>query len=238
MRLSEAPLNMPSASPMARTRAFTRRLGAAACSAKIVVFVLVGTAASLVASASAVHAASARPDNPDVGMYGDPVVAAPYWRQQHTSDCGEMAVADVVGQITGDEPAEQRITALAESTPSGVRRGPIRNLTADTDIRDLPVLLAQYRIKADNIQTSIDELEHDLAQRRRVIVIVNAETIWNRPGNRNAANHFVVVTGIDPRAGVVHLNDSGVLNGRDEQVPIVTFERAWAPNHNSAIVTR
>ena len=223
---------------MARTRAFTRRLGAAASSAKIVVLVLVATAASLVASASAVHAAAARPVNPDVGMYGDPVAAAPYWRQQHTSDCGEMAVADAVGQITGDEPDEQRITALAESTPSRVRRGPIWNLTADTDIRDLPVLLEQYRIKADNIQTSIDELERYLAERRRVIVIVNAETIWNRPGNRNAANHFVVVTGIDPRAGVVHLNDSGVRNGRDEQVSIVTFEQAWAPNHNSAIVTR
>ena len=238
MRLSEAPLNTQSASPMARTRVFTRRLGAAACSAKIVALVLVGTAASLVASASTVHAASARPVNPDVGMYGDPVAAAPYWRQQHTSDCGEMAVADAVGQITGDEPSEQRITALAESTPSGVRRGPIWNLTADTDIKDLPVLLAQYQIKADNIQTSIDELKHDLAERRRIIVIVNAETIWNRPGNRNAANHFVVVTGIDPRAGVVHLNDSGVRNGRDEQVSIVTFEQAWAPNHNSAIVTR
>jgi hypothetical protein len=36
----------------------------------------------------------------------------------------------------------------------------------------------------------------------------------------------------------VHLNDSGVLSGPDEQVPIPTFERAWAPNHNSAIVTR
>ena len=238
MRLSEAPLNRPTALPTARTRAFLRRLGAAACSAKIVVLVLVGTAASLVASASAVHAASVRPFNPDAGIYGDPLAAAPFWRQQHTSDCGEMAVADVVGQITGDEPAEARITALAESTPSAVRRGPIWNRTADTDIRDLPVLLAHYRIKADNIQTSIDELERDLAERRRIIVIVNAETIWNRPGNRNAANHFVVVTGIDLRARVVHLNDSGVLNGRDEQVPIATFERAWAPNHNSAIVTR
>jgi len=73
MRLSEAPLNMPSASP--RTRAFIRRLGAVACSAKIVVLVLVSIAASLVASASAVHAASARPVKPDVGMYGDPVAA-------------------------------------------------------------------------------------------------------------------------------------------------------------------
>ena len=100
------------------------------------------------------------------------------------------------------------------------------------------MLLAHYRIKADNIQTSINALEQDLTEKRRVIVLLNAETIWNRPGKRNTANHFVVVTGIDPKAGVVHLNDSGVMNGRDEQVPIATFEQAWAPNHNSAIVTK
>ena len=127
---------------------------------------------------------------------------------------------------------------MAATTPSKAGAGPILNFTANTDIEDLPVLLAQYRIKADNIQTSINKLERDLAEQRRIIVIVNAETIWNRPGNRNAANHFVVVTGIDPRARVVHLNDSGIVSGRDEQVPIATFEQAWAPNHNSAIVTR
>ena len=171
-------------------------------------------------------------------MYGDPTAAAPYWRQQHSSDCGEMAVADVVGQTTGHEPTEQQITALAKSTPSTAGAGPIWNFPADTDIRDLPVLLAHYGIEADNIQTSINALEQDLAERRRVIVILNAETLWNRPGKRNAANHFVVVTGIEPKAGVVHLNDSGATNGRDEQVPIATFERAWAPNRNSAIVTK
>jgi hypothetical protein len=100
------------------------------------------------------------------------------------------------------------------------------------------VLLAHYGIEADNIQTSMNALEQDLAEKRRVIVILNAETLWNRPGKRNAANHFVVVTGMEPRAGVVHLNDSGVTNGRDEQVPITTFEQAWAPNRNSAIVTK
>jgi len=194
--------------------------------------------AVLLASASAVYAAPTRTVIHDIGMYGDPIAAAPYWRQQHSPDCGEMAVADVVGQISGDEPTEQRITELAERTPSAARPGPILNLVAGTDIRDLPVLLAHYRIKADNIQTNIDELKNDLAERHRVIVILNAETIWNRPGNRNAANHYVVVTGIDPRAGLVHLNDSGIAIGRDERVPVATFEQAWAPNHNSAIVTR
>jgi hypothetical protein len=218
--------------------ALAPRASAAARGVEIVVLLCTAAAASLLASASIVYAASTRTVNHDIGMYGDPVAAAHYWRQQHSPDCGEMAVADVVGQITGDEPTEQRITELAEGTPSAARPGPILNLAAGTDIRDLPALLAHYRITADNIQTNIDELKIDLAERHRVIVIVNAETIWNRPGNRNAANHFVVVTGIEPGAGVVHLNDSGITRGRDEQVPVATFERAWAPNHNSAIVTR
>jgi hypothetical protein len=207
----------------------------------IVTLLCAAAAPSLVASAAAVHAAPGTPvpnASHALGMYGDPAAAAPYWRQQHASDCGELAVADVVGQITGHEPTEQQITALAESTPSTAGAGSIWNLPADTDIRDLPVLLAHYRIKADNIQTSINALEQDLAEKRRVIVLLNAETIWDRPGKQNAANHFVVVTGIDPKAGVVHLNDSGIMSGRDEQVPIATFEQAWAPNHNSAIVTK
>src|SRR5271170_2754614 len=196
-------------------------------------------AASSIALAPGAHAAgdAVVPDaNHMVGMYGNPAAAAPFWRKQHSSDCGEMAVADVVGQVSGHEPTEQQITALAKSTPSTAGAGSILNLPANTDIRDLPVLLAHYWIKADNIQTSINALEQDLAEKRRVIVLLNAETIWNRPGKRSAANHFVVVTGIDPKAGVVHLNDSGIMNGRDEQIPIATFEQAWAPNHNSAIV--
>ena len=192
-------------------------------------------------SGAAVHAAAetAVPDaNHQLGMYGDPAAAGRYWRQQHTSDCGEIAVADLVGQITGHEPTEQEITALAERTPSTAGPGPIWKPPGNTDIRDLPVLLWHYWIESDNIQTNTTALEQDLAENRKVIVILNAETIWNRPGKFSWANHFVVVTGIDTKAGQVHLNDSGIKTGRDEQVPIVIFERAWAPNHNSAIVTR
>ena len=198
-------------------------------------------AASSVASAAAVHAETGMsvPDaNYELGMYGDPAAAAPYWRQQNSSDCGEMAVADVVGQITGREPTEQQITALAEGTPSTAGAGPIWRPSGSTDIRNLQVLLWHYWINAENIQTTTGALEQDLAEKRKVIAILNAETIWNRPGKRNLANHFVVVTGIDTKTGVVHLNDSGVEAGRDEQIPIATFEQAWAPNHNSAVVTK
>ena len=166
------------------TSTLRAKAGAAARRVGIVALLCAPAAASLVASAAAVHAAPSTPvpnANHEVGMYGDPSAAAPYWRQQHSSDCGELAVADVVGQITGHEPTEQQITALAKSTPSTAGAGSILNLPANTDIRDLPVLLAHYWIKADNIQTSINALEQDLAEKRRVIVILNAETLWNRP---------------------------------------------------------
>jgi hypothetical protein len=37
---------------------------------------------------------------------------------------------------------------------------------------------------------------------------------------------------------VVHLNDSGVTGGRDEQVSIATFDAAWATSDRFAVVTR
>jgi hypothetical protein len=171
-------------------------------------------------------------------MYGDPARAARYWHQQQWSDCGEVAVADVVGELTGRQPSEYQITAVARHTPSAAGSGPMWQPPGNTDIRDLPMLLWHYWITADNVQTTTAALEQALAEKRKAIVLVNAETIWRRPGNRDIANHFVVVTGIDTKDGVVHLNDSGINTGRDERVPLATFERAWAPNHNSAIVTR
>jgi hypothetical protein len=172
------------------------------------------------------------------GMYGDPGAARPYWRQQRTSDCGELAVADVVGEITGDEPAEIDVAALAVSTPSAADPGTIWGRDGNTNIKNLPVLLAHYGIHADNVHTTTSALEQELATGRKAIILLNAETIWNRPGQRKSANHFVVVTGIDTKAGVVHLNDSGITNGGDEQIPIATFEQAWATYHNSAVVTQ
>jgi len=171
------------------------------------------------------------------GMYGNPSAAAVYWRPQHGGDCGEMAVADVVGQVSGKEPTERQIIALAESTPSTTDSGPIYRPRRGTDIRDLPVLLTHYGIRSTLAPSSIGGLEQDLAQAHKVIASVNAETIWNQGGNRNADDHVVVVTGIDANAGVVHLNDSGIRTGRDEKVSLATFERAWGTGHNFAVVT-
>lgn len=197
------------------------------------------------ATSSITWAAAARatpgPPAPDadheVGMYGDPAAAAPYWRRQHASDCGEIAAADVVGELTGRQPTERQITAVAENTAGATGSRPIWTPRQHRHQR-LTVTALALLGQGRQHQTNIVALQQDLAEKRKVIALVNAETIWNRPGNRDVANHFVVVTGIDTKAGVVHLNDSGIDTGRDEQIPIATFERAWAPNRNSAVVTR
>lgn len=198
---------------------------------------LSAASAAMIGFAGAAHTAPS--SSTADGMHGDAAAAAPYWRyQQRNYDCGEMAVADVVGQITGQEPTEDEITATAENIPSVSHPGPIYRPSGKTKNQDLPVLLAHYGIQAAAIHTNTGALEQALDQGHKVIVGVNDKTIWNEPGNRTQENHFVVVTGIDTNAGVVHLNDSGSKGGRDEQVSIATFEAAWNTSDNFAVVTR
>jgi hypothetical protein len=87
-------------------------------------------------------------------------------------------------------------------------------------------------------KTAAGAREQDLAGGHKVIVAVNSETLRNQCGNRSTEDHFVVVTGIDTKAGVVHLNDSDSNTGRDEQIPIATFENPWAASHNFVVVTK
>ena len=198
---------------------------------------IVGLAVVLSAGAGSMVGFAAVANAGREGMHGDPAAAAPYRRyQQQDYDCGEMAVAEI-GQITGHEPSEAEITAAAANIPSVSHPGPIYRAADRTKNSDLPVLLAHYGVQAAAVRTNTDALEQDLDQGHKVIVGLNDRTIWNKPGDRSTENHFVVVTGIDTKAGLVHLNDSGSRAGRDEQVPIATFEATWRTSDNFAVVT-
>jgi hypothetical protein len=210
---------------------------ACACSAAALALV---TSAVAIGPLRPVHVAAgaiALEGKNQTGMYGDPAAAAPYWRLQHSSDCGEMAVADVVGQTTGHEPGELQITALARTTAGSTGAGPIYRRRTGTDVKNLPVLLTHYGVRSSLSQLSIGGLEQDLARGNKVIAAINAQTIWNAAGDRSVDNHVVVVTGIDTQTGTVHLNDSGIKTGRDERVSLATFEKAWATSRNLAVVT-
>jgi hypothetical protein len=208
------------------------------------------------------QAAPGTPDPPsgEGTVYGDPAAAAPFWRyQQLDDDCVPMAVAEVVGELTGHQPSERAIIKVAQSTASTVHPGPIytkpkkRKPGSGTSFEDEPALLAHYGIRGvdtdkesaakTGVPTGMPGLEQDLAKGRKVIVAVNAELIWGEPvedktsDGQPESNHAVVVTGVDTAAGIVHLNDPGSEDGRDEQVPIDVFTRSWDSSDDEMTVT-
>ena len=197
-------------------------------------------AVALIAAAAVGGAAIAAAD-PNGRIYGDPGAAAPYWRYQHQEDCGLMAVADVVGQLTGHEPLQVGIELRGLFTPSSDHQGSIYEFDG-TSPQDMVALLQNYGVASDlTTGNTMGGLEQDLAAGHKVIAGLNAETIWNYPagqGQRSQADHAVVVTGVDTANDVVHLNDSGTPDGRDEQVPLDTFTQAWATGNNLLIVTQ
>ncbi len=205
---------------------------------------------------STTSSASARPTTTTAartGVYGDPAAAAKYWQQQSLEDnCGLVSVADVVGQITGHAPTEQQMIAVAVSTPSGTNPGPIyapvndpshANGTGGIEMADEVVLLEHYGIKSVMTdatthpeQTGLPALQRYLTDSRKIIAWVNSAVIWNTSDQRTAADHFLVVTGIDTNTEVVHLNDPGADHA-DEQVAIATFTTAWQTGSDSIVVT-
>jgi hypothetical protein len=47
----------------------------------------------------------------------------------------------------------------------------------------------------------------------------------------------VVITGIDTANNVVHLNDSGIKTGKDEQIPLTLFLQAWETGNETVVTT-
>jgi hypothetical protein len=214
-------------------------------------------------TADAAPAPQARGDIIDPGrMYGNPTASAPFWQRQSLDDCALMAAADVIGELTGHEPTEREIIAMAQWLPSQSHAGPIYTLPTNindpdhtghgTNPNDLPVRLWHYGITAvitdagdptTTGPTAMEQLEQYLAGGHKVIVGLNAELIWGEPVETNdrqgdpVADHAVVVTGVDTANGKVHLNDSGIEGGRDETISLELFAKAWATSGNQMIVT-
>jgi len=224
------------------------------------VAVLAGAALGLSIGTAYASPGAPSPPSGTGTLYGDPKAAAPFWRyQEYDDDCVEMAVADVVGELTGEQPSEHAIVKVAQSTPSTVHNGPIyskpgkRKSGEGTYFDDEPTLVAHYGIQAvstdkpsaatTGVPTGMEALEQNLAKGRKVIVGVNEEVLWGEPvedktpDGRPDSNHAVVVTGVDTARGIVHLNDSGSEDGRDEQVAIDVFVRSWNSSDQQMTVT-
>lgn len=189
-------------------------------------------------------AALADPSDTQGGVYGDPAAAAPYWAAQSLEDnCGAMSVADIVGQLTGERPTEAQILIVAEQTPSDMNPGTkiYKPNDGGISVGDLPVLFKHYGIKAENSDTSgpgatgLNALEQYLGAGRKVIAFVNSAIIWDTSDQRTAADHFVVVTGVDANKNVVHLNDPGA-DEANTKIAVPTFMKAWDTSNDGIIV--
>jgi hypothetical protein len=182
-------------------------------------------------------------------MYGDPQKAAQWWAVQSEGDCGLMTVAVVVGELTGNEPSEPNILAVAEHTPSVVHAGrPIYvpapdaqhpNDSSGTSPKDQVVMLGKFGIHARLTEGTGKDMEQALAEGRGVIAVVNDDVMTGKiaPTAKTEPDHVVVVTGIDTGARVVHLSDTGTDTGRDETIPLDRFAAAWKTSDDTMIVT-
>ena len=93
-------------------------------------------------------------------------------------------------------------------------------------------------------QGNITELEHLLDENRSSVLSVDLKDLplWGEtaapegsPGD--AADHAVVITGIDTDKGLVYLNDPGHPEGREETLTIDQLEQAWNDGNHTMIVT-
>jgi hypothetical protein len=216
------------------------------------VVALIGVASVPLVSGCHSTTASTSSADPSATVYGDPAAVAKYWRQQSLEDnCGLMSVADVVGEITGNEPTEQQMITLAQNTPSGTNPGPIYASSTDpshadgnggVEMADLVVLLDHYGVKsamywtAHPETTGLPALQQYLRDGRKAIAWVNSAVIWNTSDQRTKADHYLVVTGIDTNKKIIHLNDPGADHA-DEQVNFTTFTNAWSTGEESIVVT-
>jgi hypothetical protein len=188
------------------------------------------------------------------GLYGNPEKNQEYWRAQSSQNCVLMSTAMVIGQLTGTSPTEEEIVEEAVATDSVANPGQkmYQGLQSQdgVDVKDALKLLENHGITAT--LTSYDKTEGNLAlravafaldEKKAVSVGLHGQTVWAAventpmPEGANAADHQVVVTGIDFDERVVYLNDSGFAEqGRNMKVPLDAFMKAWQTDDYETII--
>jgi hypothetical protein len=199
------------------------------------------------------------PPAPSDIQFGNYDANQQYWYYQgNYATCGMMAVASVIGQLTGTMPPQQEIINLAATTPSGVDIGkPIYSEPDGAKMVDLVKLLNLYGINADQTdfvngqrQLALDTMTTALSQKQGVIVFVNNNAMYNayaqtyldsrvyppEPGD-GTSNHFVSVISVNTTKNVVYVNDSALLNGKAFPLPLDKFMDAWKTSGAYSLIT-
>ncbi|MEV4642020.1 hypothetical protein AB0J80_32200 [Actinoplanes sp. NPDC049548] len=172
----------------------------------------------------------------DGQLVGDPVGDAEHWFEQSANGyCVPSSIAQIFAEYSGiPVPDESAFVARANALhlftvgPDG---------TPSMGIDGAQALLEDAGVPADiEIGIGVDTLAGYLAEGRRVMLAVDSDEIWYGREDEAAADHAVVLTGIDTARGVAILSDPGTPDGNMLEVPLDVLADAWADGGNAALV--
>jgi hypothetical protein len=183
-------------------------------------------------------------------VIGDPTADASQWSFQGANGyCGPNSISMMLEATTGEHLTEQQVASWAISNdemtklpaqddPAGepsLHYGMLPQQATDA----LNALGSEHGISAKLESGNLGDLESSLKDGKEVMIELDDQRIWHQPGvaDTDQANHFVVVTGIDPSTGTVFLNDPGNPDGKEESIPLKEFESSWSTSDNAMIVT-
>lgn len=177
---------------------------------------------------------------PSSETIGTPLPDSSYWHyEQINGMCGPDSLAMILSKYTGHPVSEEQVALYAflrgEMDRDGDPISPVDlgyGMTPDHAAE----VLNQLGVPATLETSNLDQLAYYLHQGREVMLFVNAEDIWHE-GSGTRPDHWVVLTGLDPKTGMAYLNDPGTPYGAMEAVPISELMHAWASSDNTAIVT-
>ncbi|BFU45009.1 hypothetical protein [Krasilnikovia sp. MM14-A1004] len=196
------------------------------------------------------HDAPELPDSPDPDepvlptggwvqhgrIVGDPTGDAEHWFEQSRNGfCVPASIAQIVSEYTGVDHTDESWFVARANALGLFTTGP--DGSPSMGVAGAQELLEDAGVPAGiEVGIGVETLQEYLAEGRRVMLAVDSDEIWYGREDENAADHAVVLTGIDTARGVAILSDPGTPDGNMEEVPLSVLADAWADSGNTALV--
>lgn len=173
----------------------------------------------------------------DGQLVGDPQGDSEHWFTQAVNGfCVPASVAQIVSEYTGVHFGDEQYFVERANELKVFEVGPdgVPGIAADGAL----ALLEDAGIPASiEYGSGVETLVEYLEEGRRVILAVDSGELWSgEQGEDNAADHAIVVTGVDLQRGVVIVSDPGDPAGNAKEYPIDQFVDAWADSGYTAVV--
>lgn len=171
-------------------------------------------------------------------LIGDPAGASEHWFEQAANGfCVPASITQIVAAYTGMDLDDESFFVQRANELHLFTVGPDGSPSMTVD--GAAALLVDVGIDAHvESDLTILDLENYLDQGRAVMMAVDADEMWYAEDDAvdDAANHAVVLTGIDPVNGVAIISDPGSPTGNEFTMPISELDRMWEDSGRQAVV--